>query len=227
MSMRASPDPAHQAMRTIAAGCQGAVLPRAGWATPANLITGVRFALAPVLVGCAWTGRASAFLALFAIALFSDAVDGWVARRRGEASELGARLDTAADFVLYVTVPVCGWWLWPERIHPQLPYVAVLAVSYLTPIALGWWKFGRLTNHHTWGGKLSGVVLALAAIVLVAGGPGWPFRAAVAVVVAADVEEVAITLVLPCWRASVPSLSHVLAERRRAAPSPDDASIAG
>jgi CDP-diacylglycerol--glycerol-3-phosphate 3-phosphatidyltransferase len=189
------------------------VMPGERWVTPANLITALRFALAPVLVWCAWTGRSVAFLVLFGIAFLSDAVDGWVARRLGHASELGARLDTAADFVTYVTVPLCGWWLWPERVRPEMPFVAVLGVSYLSPIALGWWKYGRLTNHHTWGGKVSGVLLAGAAVVLVAGGPGWLFRAAVGVVVAADVEEVAIMIVLPQWRASVPSLWHVLTGR--------------
>jgi CDP-diacylglycerol--glycerol-3-phosphate 3-phosphatidyltransferase len=185
----------------------------ARWGTPANLITGLRFALAPVLLWCAWTGRSGAFLALFAVSFLSDAVDGRVARRFGHASDLGARLDTAADFVTYVTVPVGGWWLWPERVLAELPFVAVLAVSYLSPVALGWWKYGRLTNHHTWGGKISGIALAAGAASLVAGGPGWVFRAAVAVVVLADVEEVAITMLLPRWRASVPSLWHVVTGR--------------
>ena len=55
-------------------------------------------------------------VALAAVALALDAVDGWVARRTGTVSELGARFDMEVDAFLilvlsvYVAGPV-GWWV--------------------------------------------------------------------------------------------------------------------
>lgn len=178
----------------------------------ANAITALRFVAVPGLVWCACRGRPTAFLAVLGVAFLSDVADGWVARRLGQASERGARLDTAADVAVFVSVPVCGWLLWPDVVRAEAPFVVALAISYASPIAAGFVKYGRFTNHHTWAGKLSGWLLAVSAVVLVAGGPPWPFRVAVAVVVIADVEEIAITAILPRWRASVPTVWHALRE---------------
>jgi CDP-diacylglycerol--glycerol-3-phosphate 3-phosphatidyltransferase len=182
--------------------------------TAPNAISGLRFLAAPALLYLGWTGRPTAFLTVLGASFLSDVVDGWLARRLGQTSELGARLDTAGDFVTFVTVPVSGWWLWPEQVRPEAPFLVVLALSYLAPIAIGCLKYGRFTNHHTWAGKLSACTLAVSAAILVAGGSPWPFRMAVAVVVVADVEEIAITALLPHWQASVPTVWHAMRERR-------------
>jgi phosphatidylglycerophosphate synthase len=194
-------------MRPLRMRCQ------ADRVSPADAITGLRFVAVPVLLWCAWRGRPAAFLAVLAVGFLSDVADGWVARRLGQTSERGARLDTAADVALFVTVPVCGWLLWPDVVRAEAPFLVGLVLSYSAPIVVGFAKYGRFTNHHTWAGKLSGWLLAMSAVVLVAGGPSWPFRVAVAVVVVADVEEIAITLLLPRWRASVPTVWHALRDR--------------
>ena len=53
-----------------------------------------------------------------------------------------------------------------------------------------------------------------------AGGPALPFRLATAVLVLAELEEIAITAALPEWHANVPSLVHALALRRGLAARP-------
>jgi CDP-diacylglycerol--glycerol-3-phosphate 3-phosphatidyltransferase len=183
----------------------------------ANAITALRFVAVPALASCASTGRRAAFLTVLGLAFLSDVADGWVARRLGETSELGARLDTAADFALFVTVPACGWLLWPDVVRSEAPFLVALAISYASPIAIGFVKYRRFTNHHTWAGKLSGSLLAVTAVVLVAGGSPWPFRVAVAVVVLADLEEIAITAIQPRWRPVVPTVWHALRDARRPA----------
>ena len=46
-------------------------------------------------------------LALFALAAFTDGLDGFLAKRFGWTSELGKHLDPLADKLLLVTVFVC------------------------------------------------------------------------------------------------------------------------
>jgi len=65
--------------------------------TRANALTGVRLALAPVLVWALCEQRAGIALAAFVLAVGTDLADGRVARRFGEASPLGGFLDHATD----------------------------------------------------------------------------------------------------------------------------------
>jgi phosphatidylglycerophosphate synthase len=65
--------------------------------TRANALTGVRLALAPLLVWALCEERAELALAAFVLAVGSDLADGRVARRFGEASALGGFLDHVTD----------------------------------------------------------------------------------------------------------------------------------
>jgi CDP-diacylglycerol--glycerol-3-phosphate 3-phosphatidyltransferase len=175
-----------------------------------NLLSLLRLVAAPVLLLLAAADRPTAYLVLLAAALLSDAVDGYLARRLGQCTELGARLDSWGDFAIYMTVPLGAWWLWPEVILREATFAAAVVASYVLPVVLGFFKYRRLTSYHTWGAKLSGVLLSAGALLLFAGGPAWPFRLAVVVLVLAELEEIAITAVLPEWRANVPTLRQAL-----------------
>ena len=164
--------------------------------------------LAPVLLWLAWTGQATAFLVTLTVSLLSDLSDGWFARRFDQATALGTLLDSWGDFVTYVTVPLCAWWLWPELIRQEAPYAAAVVAAYVFPIVLGYLKYGRLTAYHTWGAKLSAVTIGPSALLLFLGGPALPFRIAACILVLAELEEIAITTLLPEWRSNVPSIVH-------------------
>jgi len=61
-------------------------------------------------------------------------------------------------------------------------------------------------------------VAAAAGLAFFGGGLGWPLRVLSPLVVISSVEEIAITVLLPTWRANVPSLLHAL-RLRNGAPS--------
>jgi len=142
------------------------------------------------------------------VSLLSDLTDGWFARRFDQATHLGTLLDSYGDFATYLTVPICAWWLWPDLIRREGWYAAAVVAAYVFPITLGYLKYGRLTAYHTYGAKLSAVVVGGSALALFAGGPAWPFRIATWVLVVAELEEIAITTILPEWHANVPSIVH-------------------
>jgi CDP-diacylglycerol--glycerol-3-phosphate 3-phosphatidyltransferase len=176
--------------------------------TVPNALSALRLVLVPVLLFLAWSERPTAFLVTLSVSLLSDLVDGWLARRLGQATALGTLLDSYGDLGTYMTVPLCAWWLWPELIRRESWYAAAIVASYVFPILLGFLKYGRLTSYHTWGAKLSSLLIGPAALLLFAGGPAWPFHAATWVLALAELEEIAITTLLPEWRANVPSLWH-------------------
>jgi cardiolipin synthase (CMP-forming) len=71
-----------------------------------NLITLARILLVPIVVWAIISGEMGAAFLLFVAAGISDAVDGFLAKRFGMASELGAYLDPLADKTLLVSIYV-------------------------------------------------------------------------------------------------------------------------
>ncbi len=71
-----------------------------------NLITIARILLVPVVVWAIASGEIKIAFLLFLAAGVSDAVDGFLAKRFGMATELGAHLDPLADKALIVSIYV-------------------------------------------------------------------------------------------------------------------------
>ena len=146
----------------------------------------------------------------------SDVADGQVARRFGKPTALGAKLDSVADLATWAFLPLCLFWLWPDVITGQAPWLAIAIAAFAAPTIIGLLRFGRLTSYHTYGAKICSWAMAIGALALVAAGNDALFHAAAVVLVLSAVEEVAITAVLPSWRADVPSLVHALHAREEA-----------
>lgn len=68
-----------------------------------NIITGIRILLIPVFVIFLIQGKLTPSLVIFLIAGITDALDGFIARRYGQVSELGAYMDPIADKILLVS----------------------------------------------------------------------------------------------------------------------------
>lgn len=76
-----------------------------------NLVTLVRLGLAAALLAplAAGSGPGWAVVALAALALALDGVDGWLARRDGRASAFGARFDMEVDSALALILAANAW----------------------------------------------------------------------------------------------------------------------
>lgn len=102
-----------------------------------NLITIGRFCLVPVVILCIVEGRWAAAFFLFLAAGISDAVDGFLARRFGMGSELGAYIDPLADKALLTSIYVA---LAIEHVVPNWLAIAVVSrdVMILSAIVVSW-----------------------------------------------------------------------------------------
>ena len=70
------------------------------WTNLPNLFSIFRLVAAPFLIYIAWCGRHNFFLVLLAISLVTDAIDGFIARKMGVVSDLGAKLDSLGDLAI-------------------------------------------------------------------------------------------------------------------------------
>ena len=69
----------------------------------ANIITGVRALLAPIIFTQIVQNRVELSIILYSTALLTDVIDGYVARRTGSASTQGAFFDACSDFLLVLS----------------------------------------------------------------------------------------------------------------------------
>lgn len=103
-----------------------------------NLITLARILLVPVVVWAIASGQLGIAFLLFMMAAVSDAVDGFLAKRFGMKTELGAYLDPLADKVLivsiYVTLGITGvipLWIVILVVSRDIMIVGAIMLSWL------------------------------------------------------------------------------------------------
>ena len=119
-------------------------------------------------------------LVLFVAIALTDALDGYFARSRGEITRLGRVLDPIADKALLLTAVVLFTRPSQPEFQPQLPvYLTAAVISrdviLLLGAALIHYFTGTVEVQPRWIGKLTTVLLMLAIVWTLAGGPRRPF----------------------------------------------------
>ena len=179
-----------------------------------NMLSVLRLCLGPVLIAIAWLGEATIFIIVLIFAFVLDLVDGPIARMSGHVTEAGSRMDSYADFSVYIAFLAGAVWLWPEIVRRELLFLALVAASIVLPALAGLVKFHQATSYHTRLVKFAALCMAPAAIVLFIGGPAWPFHIATIVCALAGLEEIIMTLLLAEPHSNVPGLAQALKLRR-------------
>jgi cardiolipin synthase len=118
----------------------------------ANWLTVLRILLIPVFVSLLVYRRPGLALSVFTLAAVTDLLDGYVARRRGSQSRLGAFLDPVADkllltasFVTLTYLKILPFWITAVVISRDV----LLVVGALVVHVAG----GRIYPRPTWAGK--------------------------------------------------------------------------
>lgn len=181
--------------------------------TVPNISSAFRLVSVPALFFLAWIDEPGFFLVLLGLSFFSDGVDGLLARKLHQTSEFGARLDSIGDLATYASVPICACRLWPEIMLREAHFVVAVIASYMVAAVFGLLKYGRLPCYHTWGAKLSAILMGSSALLLFSDLTAWPFRLFTPFFVLTQIEGIAITAVLPKWKADIRSVRQALKTR--------------
>lgn len=98
------------------------------------------------------------FLVIYGVCGLTDVLDGYIARRTGNVTGLGAALDTAADFafllaavIAFLPILQIPMWLWL--------WAAGILLVRLTSATVGWVKFRAPAFLHTVANKVTGLAL--------------------------------------------------------------------
>ena len=144
-----------------------------------NLLCVLRMLLVYPVARAILDERHETVLLLFALAAFTDGLDGFLAKRFGWSSELGKHLDPAADKLLLVTVFVClsvaglvPWWL----------TAVVLLRDVVIVVGAGIYRalFGPVRGEPTLQSKLNTVCQILFCLAVVSAAAfAWPSEPAI------------------------------------------------
>jgi cardiolipin synthase len=144
-----------------------------------NLITLGRILLVPVVVWAIAAGQIRVAFLLFLLAGLSDLIDGFLAKRFGMATELGAYLDPLADKAMIVSIYVA------LGIAEAIPgWLVILVVSrdimIVSAVMLSWLVDKPVTLRPLTISKLNTVAQILLALVVLAA-LGYEFEAGIAI----------------------------------------------
>ena len=161
-----------------------------------NSVSFIRILMAPVLFYFALTQQPNWFIGVLLLAEFTDVLDGFLARTLNQITEMGSHLDSWGDFVIYSTIAVCAWILWPDILQRESLYFIIIVLCFPLPALIGFIKFHRFTSYHTWSVKLAVAITVISYILLFSGLLDWPFRVASLFCLYAALEQIAITLLI-------------------------------
>jgi len=140
-----------------------------------NVLTVFRILLVPVLLAAllqeGWAGDALA-AAIFALASFTDALDGWIARRQKNTTTFGKLMDPLADKLLVTAALVSLVQL--DRLSAWVAMVIIareFAVTGLRQLAM---EHGEVIPASIWGKiKTIAQIAMVLVLITVEGSPFW------------------------------------------------------
>ena len=156
-----------------------------------NLLCLLRIGLSLALLATEPLG--ALFTILYLICGLSDAVDGFIARKTGTATALGARLDSIADFIMIAVLIAL---LYPI-INPSpaiLVWVGLIVVVRMASVAVAFVKYRCFAMLHTYGNKATGFLLFVFPLALPFVAPTIPVYVLCAAASLSAIEELLIQL---------------------------------
>ena len=181
-----------------------------------NGITMYRLLATPFLLFLVFSKNEDLFKWFLAISLFTDAIDGFLARRYKVTSVFGSRLDSIADDLTLLSAVVAMFVFEPGFIRKQIPVLIILFILFLVQVTLAFVRYGKMTSFHTYGAKIAtifqGIFLLLFFFLTE---PLSVLFYITVIITALDlIEEIILVLILPEWKTDVKGLYWVLQQER-------------
>ena len=114
-----------------------------------NSLSLSRLIFLPLLYFFLWREQLLLFFITFTVLGSTDFLDGYLARKWNQVSQLGKMLDTVADMFFYISVAYFLYYLYPQAILSNRYFLisafSVYALSFLIPLVL----YKKMYTLHT------------------------------------------------------------------------------
>lgn len=182
-----------------------------------NYITVYRIITFPLLVYLALSENLDLFKWLLLASFFTDAIDGFLARKYNATSILGAKLDSIGDDLTVLAATIGLFVTELEFIRQHRVVFIILIALFLIQVGASFYRYGKISTFHTYGAKAAAVVTAIFLLSVFFFEeiymPLFFFAAAMTVIEL--IEEVALVAILKDYRSNVKGLYWVWKDKKR------------
>lgn len=179
-----------------------------------NLITSYRLLIDPVILYFIIADKETLFAIFLTINLLSDALDGFLARRLKQETEIGAKLDGFADNFTYVLAFIGIFVFRMEEIRPHMVSFIIMITMLVSTVIVSLIKFRKFPTYHLYTTKAGGYIEGGFFIILFTVGFITPYYyLVVAWAIMGAIECIAINLIIPEMRSDIKGLYWVIKER--------------
>jgi cardiolipin synthase (CMP-forming) len=180
-----------------------------------NILSAYRLFVFPILLYFEIKHFEKLFAIFLIINLFTDILDGWIARRFNMQTEFGARLDSIADFGTYI-LAITGVFIFKlADFQPHLIIFYIFIILFITSQVLSLIKFGRFPSLHLYSWKIGGYIQGVFFAYLFALGFSVPFFYLTMIWgIIAFTEHIVIQVILPEMRSNQKGMYWVLKRRK-------------
>jgi CDP-diacylglycerol--glycerol-3-phosphate 3-phosphatidyltransferase len=180
-----------------------------------NIITLYRLLAFPVILYFIVTEKERLFAIFLIINLFTDIIDGYIARRFKMETEIGARLDSFADNLTYV-LAFAGCFVFKlEDLRPHLTGMVIFISFLVLTVVISLLKFRKFPSFHLYTTKIGGYIEGAFIVILFTFGFFAPlFYLMIFWGIIGAIEHIAIQIIIPEMRSNVKGLYWVLKEKK-------------
>ena len=149
---------------------------------------------------------------LLVVSFFTDAIDGFLARKFKVTSILGSKFDSIADDLTILMAVIGVFEFKPGFISHEKFLVFTLLTLYLVQTAIALVKYKKITSFHTYMAKFAAIAQGVF-LILMFFLPEWPiglFRIAAALTMLDLLEEIILLFMLSSWQANVKGIFWVI-----------------
>jgi phosphatidylglycerophosphate synthase len=139
----------------------GTLLLRSGTAVRViNLITLYRIVTFPILVYVLVVEKMDLFKWLLLASFFTDAIDGFLARKYKATSILGAKLDSIGDDLTVLAGAIGLFATQLDFIRQEAVVFIILFFLFLIQVGFSFYRYKKISTFHTYLAKIAAVVTA-------------------------------------------------------------------
>lgn len=155
-----------------------------------------RIIAAAALVLLAINGLRWIFSSLLLIGLITDALDGYIARKKGRTTRHGAHLDSIGDATIFLGA-VIGILIFETDFFEHHLIIIILALGmYFLQLGLAFWRYGKSSSFHTYSAKTAAVVQGIFLVSTGFFGPWeWLFYIVIFISILETLEEIMLIFI--------------------------------
>ena len=182
-----------------------------------NYITIYRIITFPLLVYLALSEKTDLFKWLLLASFFTDAIDGFLARKYKATSILGAKLDSIGDDLTVLAAAIGLFVMQLEFISQYKVIFIVLIALFLIQVGASVYRYQKISTFHTYAAKAAAVVTAVFLLSVFFFEEIYKplFFLAAGVTAIELIEEIVLVGILKDYRSNVKGLYWVLRDKKR------------